>query len=130
MSGKPGALSEKLTELPARFDRLFPWVDLDRRCSLAREWSGDLVELWESLGGVDSLSTQRRWLIERIVVKRRQLLAFETALAQGTELPMTWGEYSNLDNVITGQLKTLGLDRSARTVGGSRRDVINRPATP
>jgi hypothetical protein len=130
MGGKAGPLSEKPTALPARFDRLFPWVDLDRRCSLAREWSGDLVELWESLGGVDSLSTQRRWLIERIVVKRRQLLAFETALAQGSELPMTWGEYSNLDNVITGQLKTLGLDRSARAVGGSRSELMAKKVTP
>jgi hypothetical protein len=116
MSGKPGALSAKPTELPARFDRLFPWADLDRRCSAVREFAADLVELWQDLGGVDTLSVQRRWLCERIVFMRRRMLAYETAIIDGTEPPMTAGEFSNFANVTQGHLKTLGIERRARSV--------------
>jgi hypothetical protein len=118
-------LSETLsTELPARFDRFFPWTTIDKRSSIARDFSADLNELWSDLGGVESLSVQRRWLTERIVWMRRKMLQFEIAvMAQaaaveaGTELPtlpMTAGEYSNFANVCQGHLKTLGMDRAAR----------------
>jgi hypothetical protein len=116
MTGKPGALSEKPTELPARFDRLFPWLELDRRCSTVREFSGDLVDLWQDLGGVETLSAQKRWLCERVVFMRRQMLAYETAIVQGTTPLMTAGEYSNLANVTQGHLKTLGIERRMRSV--------------
>ena len=49
------------TALPARFERLFAW-QLDRRCKAVREVAADLFELWQDLGGVDSLSAQRRWM--------------------------------------------------------------------
>jgi hypothetical protein len=46
--------SLKPTELPAKYQRRFPW-ELDRRCAAVREIAADLVELWTSLGSVDAL---------------------------------------------------------------------------
>lgn len=109
-------VSESLpTELPDKFERLFAW-QLDRRCKAVREVAGDLLELWADLGTVDNLSTQKRWLCERVVFMRRRMLAYETAIMDGTEPPMTAGEYSNFANVCQGHLKSLGLDRAARPV--------------
>jgi hypothetical protein len=133
-------VSETLsTELPAKFDRYFPWAEIDRRSVVAREYSADLNELWASLGGVEHLSTQRRWLTERIVYMRRRMLAFEAAvMAQaaaveaGTEppkLPMDAGTYSNFANVCQGHLKTLGIERSARP-SRSLREVMSGSVTP
>ena len=113
MSGKPGMMSEKPTELPARFERLFAWR-LDRRCKAVREVAGDLAELWQDLGSVESLSAQKRWLCERVVFMRRRMLAYEAAVMGGTEPPMDAGTYSNFANVVQGHLKTLGLERRAR----------------
>ncbi len=114
------------TELPARFDRLFAW-QLDRRCKAVREVAGDLYELWQDLGGVESLSAQRRWLCERVVYLRRRCVAYESAVLAGTEPPMDAGTYSNHANVLQGYLRTLGLERKARTVR-SLRDVMNGSA--
>jgi hypothetical protein len=58
MTGKAGALSTKPTELPARYERLLAW-QLDRRCKAVREVAGDLVELWQDLGGASELSAQK-----------------------------------------------------------------------
>jgi hypothetical protein len=113
MSGKPGAVSEKPTQLPARFERLFAW-QLDRRCKAVREVAGDLTELWGELGGIDELSVQKRWLCERTVFLRRRMLAYEAAVMAGTDPPMSAGEYSNFANVMQGHLKLLGLERKAR----------------
>ena len=115
MAGKAGALSEKPTELPAKYSRRFPW-DLDRRCAAVREIAADMVELWTALGGVDSLSPQRLWLCERVVYLRRRCLAYEAAILAGTEAPMDAGSYSNHANVLQGYLRTLGLDRVAKPV--------------
>jgi hypothetical protein len=115
MSGKPGALCEKPTELPARYQRLFAW-QLDRRCKAVREVASDLVELWQDLGGSDELSAQKRWLCERVVFLRRRMLAYEAAVMAGTDPPMTAGEYSNFANVCQGHLRALGLERRARRV--------------
>jgi hypothetical protein len=121
-------ISETLrTELPAKFDRLFPWADLDRRCSAVREFAGDLTELWQDLGGVEQLSVQKRWLCERVVYMRRRMLAYESAVlalatlpvgAEPPTLPMDAGTYSNFANVVQGHLKTLGIERRARPVDG------------
>ena len=111
-------VSETLaTKLPARLDRLFPWAELDRRCSVVREFTGDLTELWQDLGSVENLSAQKRWLCERIVFMRRRMLAYESAILAGTEPPMDAGTYSNFANVCQGHLKSLGLERKARPVG-------------
>jgi hypothetical protein len=119
MSGKAGALCEKPTELPARYERLFAW-QLDRRCKAVREVARDLVELWQDLGGVENLPAQKRWLCERVVFLRRRCLAFEAAIMAGTEPPMDSGTYSNHANVLQGYLRTLGLERRARTVRSLR----------
>lgn len=125
MSGKQGALSSKPTELPAKFDRAFPWQDLDRRCAVARECAQSLLELWQDLGGFESLSTQQRWLCERAIFIRCRMVAYESALmanmaaAPGVEpqkLPMDSGTYSNFASVFQGYMRTLGIDRRARTV--------------
>lgn len=103
------------TALPARFERLFAW-QLDRRCKAVREVASDLYELWQDLGGVDNLSTQQRWLCERVVFLRRRCLAYEAALLASKDPPMDAGTYSNHANVLQGYLRTLGLERKARNV--------------
>jgi hypothetical protein len=140
MSGIPGELSTKPTELPARMDRLFPWSSLDRRCAAVREFSADITELWQDLGGVGELSAQKRWVCERIVFMRRRMVAYESAvMAQGAaieagteppKLPMTAGEYSNFANVCQGLLKMVGLERRARRTQGLHEylDSIAEPA--
>jgi hypothetical protein len=114
---------EKPTLLPARYERLFAW-QLDRRCKAVREVAADLLELWQDLGGVESLSAQKRWLCERVVFLRRRCLAYEAAVLAGTEPPMDAGTFSNHANVLQGYLRTLGIERQARSAGRLR-DVMN-----
>lgn len=117
-------LSETLpTELPARYERLFAWT-LDRRCKAVRDVAADLYELWQDLGGVETLSAQKRWLCERVVYLRRRCLAYEAAVFEGTEPPMEAGTYSNHANVLQGYLRTLGLERQARPAKNLR-DIMN-----
>lgn len=117
MSGVPGALSEKPTQLPARFDVGFAWT-LDRRSQTAREVASDLWELWTALGGLEALSPQQRWLCERVVYLRRRMLAYESAVMNGTDPPkgIDAGVHSNYANVCQGHLRTLGLERRAKPV--------------
>ncbi len=115
MAGKPGSISTLPTRLPDKYERLFAWK-LHRRCKAARQIAGDLVELWQDLGGVDSLPAQKKWLCERVVYLRRRCLAYEAAVLAGTEPPMDAGTYSNHANVLQGYLRTLGLERQARSV--------------
>jgi hypothetical protein len=126
MSGKVGMVSEKPTLLPARYERLFAW-QLDRRCKAVREVAGDLYELWQDLGGVENLSAQQRWLCERVVFIRRRCLAYEAAVMGGTDPPMDAGTFSNHANVLQGYLRTLGLERRAKTVR-SLHDVMKGAA--
>lgn len=100
------------TALPDKYERLFAWR-LDRRCSAVRQIAGDLTELWQDLGGVEQLSTQKRWLCERVVFMRARMLEFETAVLDGKQPPMDAGTYSNFANVAQGHLKSLGLERKA-----------------
>lgn len=134
-----GLSSTLSTELPAKFDRFFPWDSIDRRSIVAREFQADLNEMWAALGGADQMPPQRRWLVERAVWLRRRALAYEAAvMAQaaaieaGTEppkLPMDHGAYSNHVNVLLGLLKTLGLDRQAKK-GPGLREVMAGTVTP
>jgi hypothetical protein len=133
MAGKPGALSEKPTQLPARYRERFAW-QLDRRVRVVREIAADLMELWNDLGGYESLSTQQRWLCERVVYLRRRCLAFESVSMHNLSfpddqqpLPMDAGTYSNHANVLQAQLRTLGLERRQKTVRGLR-DVMSGAA--
>jgi hypothetical protein len=124
MAGKPGAISELPTQLPARYDRGFAWK-LHGSCKVARQVARDLVEQWQALGGVDGLSPQELTIVERVVFLRRRVLAYESALlfnesrrANQPEqsVPMTHGEYSNHVNVLLGLLKALGINRRQRPV--------------
>lgn len=103
------------TQLPARFRQGFP-LALDRRCKAVREVAADLLTLWQDLGGHEALSAQQLWLCERVVFIRRRVLEFEAAALAGKDLPFEAGVYSNLANVLVGYLRTLGLERKARTV--------------
>ena len=106
---------------------------------MARELTADLNELWASLGGVENLSPQRRWLSERVVYMRRRMLAYEAAVmaqaealeagAEPPKLPMDHGTYSNFANVCQGHLKTLGIERSAKP-GRTLREVMNGSVSP
>jgi hypothetical protein len=116
------------TELPARYERLFAW-ELDRRCKAVREVAADLFELWQDLGGVETLSVQKRWLCERVVYLRRRCLAYEAAVLDGKETPMDAGTYSNHANVLQGYLRTLGLERRAKNAK-TLREYMSGKATP
>jgi hypothetical protein len=124
MAGKPGAISELPTNLPARYDRGFAWK-LHGSCKVARQVARDLFEQWQALGGVDALSPQELTIVERIVFIRRRVLAYESAVlfneakrANQAEmpLPMDAGTYSNHVNVLLGLLKALGIARRQRPV--------------
>jgi hypothetical protein len=104
------------TKLPARNKRLFPWK-LDRRCVESREVASDLFELWQDLGGVENLSTQKRWLCLRVVRLHRYCVEYEEALDTGAKPRIDAGTYSNYCNVLQGHLRTLGLERKARDAG-------------
>lgn len=128
MAGKPGAISELPTHLPARYDRGFAW-QLHGSCKVARQVARDLFEQWQALGGVDGLSPQELTIVERVVFIRRRVLAYESALlfneARRTDqaekaVPMTHGEYSNHVNVLLGLLKSLGINRRQRPVRSLR----------
>ena len=60
------------TELPARYRTRFAW-QLDKRSKVVREVAADLIELWTDLGGYEALSSQQRWLCERVVFIRRRV---------------------------------------------------------
>lgn len=117
------------TELPARYGRLFAW-QLDRRSKAVREVAADLYELWQDLGGVESLSAQKRWLCERVVYLRRRCLEYEAAVLAGTAPPdgVDAGVYSNHANVLQGYLRTLGLARQAKAVNAREYLGLGGPA--
>lgn len=130
--------SEKPTTLPARFTPGFVW-DMDRRSSEALGVLADIEELWNSLGGVENLSTQQRWLCERAIFMRRRCLEYESWIMAGPELrkgeaPMDAGTYTNFANVLQAYLKKLGLERKARTVrrlhdvmGARKGETVDNP---
>ena len=68
-----------------------------------------------------------RWLCERVVYLRRRCLAYEAAVMAGTDPPVEAGTYSNHANALQGYLRTLGLERRARTVR-TLREVMNGAA--
>ena len=103
------------TALPARFRPRFAWR-LDRRSKAVREVAADLIALWQDLGGFEVLSTQQLMLTERIVFMHRRVIEFESAVMAGTAPPFEYGTYTNLANTLIGHLRTLGLERKARTV--------------
>jgi hypothetical protein len=124
MSGKQGALSERPTQLPARYRPLFAWA-LDRRAKPCREIAADQFELWQALGGVEGLSPQELAMVERIVFIRRRVLEYESALLHNSTcgesdakrpVCMDHGVYTNHVNVLLGLLKALGLGRRQRPV--------------
>lgn len=135
MAGKPGALSNLPTQLPARYRQRFAWT-LDKRSKVVREAAADLIELWQDLGGYEALSTQQRWLCERVVFLRRRCLAYESAVMHNLAklpdqpekpLPMDSGTYSNHANVLQGHLRTLGLERLQRPVKSLRAHLESVP---
>jgi hypothetical protein len=131
MAGKPGAISELPTQLPARYDRGFAWK-LHGSCKVARQVARDLVEQWQALGGVEGLSPQELTIVERVVFLRRRVLAYESAVLFNESrrvnqpplpLPMDAGTYSNHVNVLLGLLKALGIARRQRPVKGLRQHL-------
>jgi hypothetical protein len=126
MAGKPGAVSELPTRLPARYERNFAWK-LHGSCKVARACARDLVEMWQALGGVGELSPQQLTIVERVVFLRRRVLAYESAVLHNEAkradqpempLPMDAGTYSNHVNVLLGLLRVLGLERRTKPVRG------------
>lgn len=101
--------------LPARFKPGFAW-QLNRRSSLARELARELWDLWQDLGGLDSLSAQQRTLVERVVFLRRQILEHEQQALSGDPGKLTPNEYAAAVNTLIGLLKSLGIERQARPV--------------
>jgi hypothetical protein len=116
-------VSTMLTQLPARALARFPWADVDRRSRPAREIAADYWRLATDLGGVEALSTQQLALVERAAFLLLRIRQHESAVIAGRTPPIDPGTHSNYVNVLTGVLKSLGLERRARGVR-SLRDVM------
>ena len=116
MSGVIGMASSKATQ-PADVPKFEPgWLGaVDKRTSLYQALRTRLHELHTDLGGSDNLSVQRRMICERVVFLELQCRDAETRALNG-DREVDFGRYGFLSNVLTGLLKTLGLDRQTRPV--------------
>ena len=126
MARKRRPLSRRASVLPAKYTRGFPWL-LDQRCQVAREVATDLLTLWTDLGGIEALSAQQQWLVERVVFMRRRMLAYETAVLNGTGPPMTAGEYSTSRTSASGTSRRWGSSAGRRWPGCRRGSRVRRP---
>lgn len=87
---------------------------LDGRTRLGRVVNDRLAALHADLGGVESLSFQKRVLCERLIWQTMLIESMERALSLGQ--PVEHGKLVQCTNTLIGLCKTLGLERVARDV--------------
>ncbi len=116
MSGIPSMQSSKVTR-PEHLAKFEPgWLGaVDKRTSLYLALRTRLDELYTDLGGREGLSVQRRMICERVVFLELQCRDAETRALNG-DREVDFGRYGFLSNVLTGLLKTLGLDRQTKPI--------------
>lgn len=92
------------------------WIEaLDGRTAIAQDVRKRYVALTNDLGGEESLSYQKRSLVERALWLEVHLRGLERTLAETGELDS--GRWVNAVNSLVGLYKSLGLDRQSRPVG-------------
>jgi len=113
--------TRKCSELPDRYSE--DWLaKLDGRTAIARVIRDRLEELQNDLGGRDQLSYQQRSLAKRAIWLEAIIEQQEIALSRGEEVDQ--GKLTQAVNSLIGLLKTLGLQRRARDLTPSLREVM------
>ncbi|MBL7146521.1 MAG: hypothetical protein ISS76_19940 [Phycisphaerae bacterium] len=100
----------KSITLPQRFVPQF-WDESDGRCAMVKKIANRYAELHDDCG-VDSY--QKKLLCQRAVFVSIQLETMEVKAAQTGDFNA--GVYGQLVNTFLGLLKSLGLERRAKTV--------------
>lgn len=92
------------------------WLaDSDKRRGEVRSVLSAREALVTDLGGREGLSVQRQMIVDRVVFLSLRLMALERTALTGKDID--WSHYAFLSNVLTGHLKTLGLERVAKNLG-------------
>ena len=95
------------------------WLsNLDKRTTIAAELRQRHKELCDDLGGINSLSYQKRSLIDRAIFLEFHLQDEEIKLAKGEEFDS--GRWTQCCNALSGIFSKLGLDRARREVSLSQ----------
>jgi hypothetical protein len=101
----------KANEVPEKF--VPGWLDqLDGRLAVAKDVRARFELLTEDLGGLDTLSYQRRSLVERAVWLEFWLAQQERVLAQGGDFAV--GVWTQGCNALLGLYRHLGIERKAK----------------
>ena len=91
------------------------WLEaMDGRLGTVKVIKDRLSMLCEDLGGVESMSYQRRSLAKRVVWLEAMIEQQEAAIARGEDVDA--GRWTQGINSLMGLLKALGLDRVAQDV--------------
>jgi hypothetical protein len=121
--------AQKLATLPKRYRAgLFGSDLMDWNTSAGLAYATEVLTLAQDLGGWDSLSYQRRAIVENTAYQRLKTREFQLADLQGKPLPYDRGTYTNKANVMLGHLKALGLDRQATLVRSLREHLDAKAA--
>jgi hypothetical protein len=108
----------KLVTLPAEYARGFIYA-LDRRTELARAVKEQFLAIAEDLGGLNSLSTIKRSLVEKFVWLSQVMNRLEGDMAQTTD-PKASGElvarWTQAVNSLQGLARALGTERRASSM--------------
>lgn len=129
MAGVLGMESSKATR-PADVAKFEPgWLgSVDRRTSMYMALRARLSELHTDLGGAENLSVQRHMICERVVFIEMQVRDMETRALNG-DREVDFGRYGFLSNVLTGLLKTLGLDRQTKPIQSLQDYIASKEAS-
>lgn len=127
MSGKKGIHSTLLTAVPASYQPDYGSA-LDGRSRIAKIVRTRLSTLIADLGGVEGLSYLEQSLAHRLIWLEAKIEAFETSLAQGTEIPVT--EYLSALNVLAGLCTRLGIRRRAKPIPDLKDYLAHRYGKP
>lgn len=104
------------------------WLEkLDGRTRLAQAVQSRYHALATDMGGLESLSYQKRSLAKRIVYMEAIIEQQEAALARGEEINQ--GRMIQSVNTLIGLLKTVGLERVARDVPDLQTYLARREAS-
>jgi len=113
MAGDAGRQSNKTTELPDAYQESF-LDNLDGRFKRAKVLKARLSLLMDDLGGINSLSYQKRSLCKRAIFLESVISDWERDLAVGNEVDL--GKHTQALNSLLGLFRQLGLDRRAKDI--------------
>ncbi len=97
--------------------------NLDKRTSIGKAMVTLRANLETDLGGIETISTQQKILIDRIVQKVFQAQAFESAIAAGALEPKAF--YLALTNSLRLDLLALGLNKKLKSINSLKEIIEN-----